>query len=282
MKKIKFLMLTGLFYLLLLPSCDSKKIPEENQVSFDSIKIAETYHLFNDSTKPNCNLSINFTFPIQYKDPEVLKAIQNIFVKGYFGDIYDQKTPQEAVKFYKEEYLNNYKNLENNYEEELQFRGLEEDDNPAYFSYYENSSNSIVFNKANILTFTVDYNDYTGGAHGSHILSAFVIDLESGVLLTEEDIFYENSIDKISQLLLFKIMKENEVDSIKDLEYLGYDINAIIPNNNFVADEKGLTYYFNQYEIAPYVLGTIKVFLPYEEIGLYMQKEGPLALLAGV
>ena len=43
------------------------------------------------------------------------------------------------------------------------------------------------------------------------------------------------------------------------------------PNNNFAITRDGLIYYFNPYEIAPYVAGIIQVRVPYEELRLILR-----------
>ena len=36
------------------------------------------------------------------------------------------------------------------------------------------------------------------------------------------------------------------------------------PTENFYLSEKGITFYYNIYEIAPYVMGPVEITLPYE------------------
>ena len=40
----------------------------------------------------------------------------------------------------------------------------------------------------------------------------------------------------------------------------------IRPNGNFTISDSGVTYIYNQYEIGPYVMGTIKVTVPWDEL----------------
>ena len=277
-----FLSVICLFCFIFHTSCKKNKVAEDNIISFDSIQVIETYHLFNDEKKPNCNLSINFVYPTKYSDEKKLDILQAIFIEKYFGKDYMNASPAEAVHEYKKNYLANYKDLENEYEEELKLRELEHDDDASFFSYYEKSSSSIVFNKGNILSVRIDYSDYTGGAHGSSSKNCYVINLLTDKLLQESDIFYDDYNDKITKIILDKITATNEVKRPKDLENIGFNVEDIIPNGNFLADDKGITYIYNQYEIAPYVMGITTVFLPYEEISVFMKKDNPLADLAGI
>ena len=59
-----------------------------------------------------------------------------------------------------------------------------------------------------------------------------------------------------------------------------FSIDEIFPNGNFLIDDNGITYTFNEYEIAAYVVGATNVHLPYEEIQYLLKKESPIAHLA--
>ena len=221
----------------------------DNDVTFDSISVDKTYHLLENPENPNCNLQINFTYPAKY----------------------DNK--------YTEDYLNNYKDLEDEYKAEV----AKADETPvgAWFSYFEMSSDDIAYNKNDILSYTVNFENYTGGAHGAHSFTNHVIDMKTGNLIKEDDIFIEGFQEDLAQILIDRIAKQNTVENPKELENIGFfSIDEIFPNGNFLIDDNGITYTFNEYEIAAYVVGATNVHLPYEEIQYLLKKESPIAHLA--
>lgn len=275
-KSILALILLGLF----IGSCNTgtKKVAD-NDIQFDSIQVDKTYHLLDNPDNPNCNLQLSFTFPAKYTDNEILKKIQQQFVYSYFGETYENLSPQEAVAKYTEDYLKNYKDLEPEFKAELE----KKDERPvgAWFSYYEMSSDKIEYNQNDILSYTIKFENYTGGAHGSHSYNNHVINLKNGNVLTEEDIFVENYQDQLAQIIIDKIAALHKVENPKDLENIGFfSVEEIFPNGNFLVDGKGITYTFNEYEIAAYVVGATNVFLPYEEIRILLKKDSPISLLA--
>lgn len=275
-KSILALILLGLF----IGSCNTgtKKVAD-NDIQFDSIQVDKTYHLLDNPDNPNCNLQLSFTFPAKYTDNEILKKIQQQFVYSYFGETYENLSPQEAVAKYTEDYLKNYKDLEPEFKAELE----KKDERPvgAWFSYYEMSSDKIEYNQNDILSYTIKFENYTGGAHGSHSYNNHVINLKNGNILTEEDIFVENYQDQLAQIIIDKIAALHKVENPKDLENIGFfSVEEIFPNGNFLVDGKGITYTFNEYEIAAYVVGATNVFLPYEEIRILLKKDSPISLLA--
>ena len=251
----------------------------DNDVTFDSISVDKTYHLLENPENPNCNLQINFTYPAKYDNKDILKKIQQQFVYSYFGDGYENLSPEEATATYTEDYLNNYKDLEDEYKAEV----AKADETPvgAWFSYFEMSSDDIAYNKNDILSYTVNFENYTGGAHGAHSFTNHVIDMKTGNLIKEDDIFIEGFQEDLAQILIDRIAKQNTVENPKELENIGFfSIDEIFPNGNFLIDDNGITYTFNEYEIAAYVVGATNVHLPYEEIQYLLKKESPIAHLA--
>ena len=251
----------------------------DNDVTFDSISVDKTYHLLENPENPNCNLQINFTYPAKYDNKDILKKIQQQFVYSYFGDGYENLSPEEATAKYTEDYLNNYKDLEDEYKAEV----AKADETPvgAWFSYFEMSYDDIAYNKNDILSYTVNFENYTGGAHGAHSFTNHVIDMKTGNPIKEDDIFIEGFQEDLAQILIDRIAKQNTVENPKELENIGFfSIDEIFPNGNFLIDDNGITYTFNEYEIAAYVVGATNVHLPYEEIQYLLKKESPIAHLA--
>lgn len=256
------------------------KNSEENKITFDSITVDKSYHLLENDSNPNCNLQLKFVYPAKYTDAAVLKQIQNIFTGKYFGESYETLSPKDAVEKYTEEYINAYKDLETDFQKEVVKAKADHSQIGAWFSYYEMSSNNIPFNKSNILCFSVNFENYTGGAHGAHSQSNYVINLKNGKLVTEDEIFVADYQEALSNILVDKIAKENKVENPKDLENIGFfSVDEIYPNGNFLVNSEGITYTFNEYEIAAYVVGQTTVFIPYTELQLLLRKDSPISQL---
>lgn len=264
---------------LIATGCNTgTKKGSENDITFDSIKVEKTYHLLENPDNPNCNLEIKFVYPEKLANKEILNAIQKQFVSTYFGENYEQLSPEEAVKKYTDDYIAAYKDLETDYKAEL----AKADETPvgSWFSYYEMSSDNIAFNQDDILSYTVNFENYTGGAHGAHSYTNHVLSLKTGKSITEEDIFIENYQDNLAQILVDQIAKQNNVSDPKELENIGFfSVDEIFPNGNFLIDETGITYSFNEYEIAAYVVGVTNVHLPYKEIRYLLREDSPIAHL---
>lgn len=264
---------------LFLYGCKTKtKSSVENEISFDSITVDKVYHLLESPENPQCTFQLKFYYPAEMKDKKILSLAQKQFISDYFGDDYKDLSPENAVAQYTEDYITSYKELEDDFKLEVE----RSNGKPvtAWFSYYEMSENEIEYNRNNILSYSVSFSNYTGGAHGAHSTHHHVIDLKTGKPITEEDIFIDNYQEQLAQILVDKIATLNEVQDAKELENIGFfSVDEIFPNDNFLIDDTGITYAFNEYEIAAYVVGLVEVHIPYDEIEYLIREDSPIAHL---
>ncbi|WP_315116953.1 PdaC/SigV domain-containing protein [uncultured Clostridium sp.] len=119
-----------------------------------------------------------------------------------------------------------------------------------------------------ILSLTVLYNQYTGGAHGNYNVTPYNIDLTTGKELYLKDIF-KSGVDykKIINAEVNKLIKERNKDNA-NCSILGFD--GIKEDQSFYIEKDRLVIYFQPYEIAPYALGVVKFEIPYSLIKNYI------------
>jgi hypothetical protein len=258
--------------LLAATSCQTGIL--ENGFTYDTINAEESRSFLNNPDNPKHELKLSFTCPTAYKDEKTLEKIQKLFLSSFFNETYENYTPEEAMARYVEDNQRDYKALEDEFKQEMK--------NPKKgsllsFSRYEAMSNKVVFDKAGLVSFSVYKESYTGGAHPAHTVTNRVIDVRRGALLTEDELFVKDFKDKLAQILVKNIAAQNELDDPKRLEEIGFsDITEIVPNGNFLIDDDGLTYSFNEYEIAAYYVGVINVHISYDEIKTLLRKENPI------
>lgn len=277
MKKLNLLFFfTFLLYFILTTSCDKTKILE-NTITFDSIQINDSYYINNDKSQPGCNIKINFSFPDSTSNKSNLLKVM---IEKTLGKEFENTSPQKATIDFIDSYIVNFKHFisatENSeYKED---ENIYEDE--TGYSYYIVLKNKIVYNKNNFVSFTVETLSYEGGAHSSKAIRGYVYNLTTDKLLKEDDFSGNRYENNISLVLAKKIAETNELENINDLENLGYNnLDEIKPNNNFTLDDKGITYYFNENDIAGTMVGITEVFIPYEELAIYIQKDSPISSL---
>jgi hypothetical protein len=270
------------FFIFLCISCDRKN--EENAIRFNTIQTEKTAYLFNDTLKPSCNLKVHFIYPDSARK-QSLSILQSIFIEKTLDVSFRNLTPEKALEVYAQQYLKNFKRFELPEVFNENFC-LETEDDPGEnkgitgFYYYNHLTNRLLYNRNGLVSFTVQNIVYEGGARCSQTLHGYVIDLNNNRLLNEGDFAGTNYKQYIAPILAKKIALSNGLENPVDLENIGYfSLEDIVPNNNFTIDDKGITYYFNEGEIAGIIIGLVQVFLPYEEISIYLKDDNPMISL---
>ena len=278
-KKICYFILTAsVFFSLVSISCTKKTKSSDNEVVFDTIQEDKIESIDYKKSKLNCNLHIAFTYPIACKKTSRLSDLQTLFIEKVFSSPYADFSPQDAVKNFSENYIKVFKftRFDDFFDEDY----LLEDE--TGFIYELSLENEIVYNKNGFISFVVKSAGYEGGAHGFNSVYGYVIDLNTGKLVTEDDFAGNNYKKNLSSVLVQKIATAKDLDNVSQLENIGYNaIEDIVPNGNFIIDDKGITYYFNEYEIAAYFIGITEVFISHEELKAYITNDNPVIALVG-
>ncbi len=246
-------------------SCGNILNKNTGALEFDSIQVNETAHLFGDTAKPACNLVINFAYATQSSDVKLKDSLNTFFLSACFGEKYMTMKPEEAIKKYTEKYVSDYlKDLEPMY---LKDEKEKEDDATmeAWYSYYKGIEGHVQLYTKNLLIYRIDYNEYTGGAHGIYMTTYLNMDLRRLSPIRLEDLFVSDYSEALTDLLWNQLMADNKATTRQELEDMGYATTGDLePTENFYLGKEGITFYYNVYEIAPYVMGPIKITLPYD------------------
>ena len=141
----------------------------------------------------------------------------------------------------------------------------------AWYSYYKGIESHVQLYDKDLLVYRIDYNEYTGGAHGIYMATYLNMDLTLMRPLRLDDIFVGDYKDALTDLIWNQLMADNKVTTHEALEDMGYaSTGDIAPTENFYLSKEGITFYYNVYEIAPYVMGATKITLSYEDIAPLM------------
>lgn len=286
-----------LLVIMLMVSCGnsgSSKIKAENEISFDTISINKRQHLDNDSTRPFCDISVNFVYPVKSAKTN-LDTLQRFFVSNMFGPSFEDLKPLAAVEAYISNYIDNYSHDAYTYSESVSYMeelnalipGIDVDDSEheidkLFYSYYESLSDSITFNQHGILSFQIKQSNSKGESASYYVsYSNHVINLNTGDQITEYDIFNAGYDKALQGLIITSLLEQNGVKTIDELEDLGFfGINEIVPNKNFLLNDKGIIYTYNKGEYSAYQLTAPQVFIPYNVIRSLLRENTIVSKLA--
>ena len=117
---------------------------------------------------------------------------------------------------------------------------------------YQLTSKYKVTSLKNIISFYIDYYQYTGGAHGATTRKAYNIDESTGEILTLDKLFEQgyNYKDIINSNI------REEISKNPDIYFSGKEgFNGVDEKTKFYIEDGNLVIYYGEYEIAPYVTG---------------------------
>ena len=120
-------------------------------------------------------------------------------------------------------------------------------------------------------TFHEDY--YGGGAHPTQLVTIQRFDMQTGRTLGLWDVFSDSCSNTLKGLLTKKLMDREEVKTLDELHEKGFleMVDMFLPQN-FWMDKDSLSFFFNQYDIAPYALGQTSLSFSYEELKPYLKE----------
>ena len=258
----------SLFAVLLAAStfffaCTDKVKKDAGALEFDSLQVNRTEHLFGDTAKPACNIVMNIAFVKQSSDSVMKDSLNTFMMAMCLGDKYMNQTPAGAITAYADNYVKSYRSdLEPMYNKESL-----EDNVGAWYSYYKGIEGRVQYYRKDLLVYRMDFNEYTGGAHGIYMSSFLNMDLKTLTPIRLADLFVPDYELSLTDLLWNQLMADNNVATHEELEDMGYTSTGdLTPTENFYLSEEGITFYYNVYEIAPYVMGPVKITLPFDAV----------------
>ena len=246
-----FLAMTAAAFILSAVSC-SDYIPGTM-----TLETSGTYRLSDDS-EAELDLKINIEYLVSGPAKDVMDSINGSIASAMFGDVPSDVSVEEALIEYKDRKVAEYREVNL----PLLVRDSTIDRHPASASWSDYTTGAVSGFYDDILSYTVTKDTYTGGAHGTTSVKALNLDMKTGAAVTEEEMFKAGYADRLSGLLTGRLPEslENPADTSMLFE------KDIRPNGNFTVSDSGVTYIYNQYEIGPYVMGTIKVTVPWNEL----------------
>jgi hypothetical protein len=284
---------------IVIISCNNKeasKFRVENDIEFDTIRTAKRHHIEGDSKNPYCDIRIEFVYPKTSKETE-LKTIQQFFVKSIFGGSFEELEPEHAIEAYVSNYFKNYSKDADTYrgtvtdmnELNALIPGIDIHDSEhvmsdMFYSYFESLSDSITFNQYDIISFQVKQSNSKGEPNSFYVsYRNYVLNLNTGNQILEGDIFIGGYDYAMQNIIITTLIEQNDVETLEDLEDIGYfGVREIVPNKNFLINDKGITYTFNKGEYSAYQLDAPEVFIPFNIIRPLLRENTIISKLANL
>lgn len=242
-------------------------------LKFDIITLEESQHLFDDSSKPEAKMKIDFSFIKESSDEKMKDSMNHMLQNLVFGEKYATQDPQKAVKLFADNYFSTYhKDLEPMYREENTEIG--KDPNEAWYSYEYETVTKVEYYNKHLLTYRFYMEEFTGGAHPVYFTYFQNIDLRTLKQIELNDLLVGEYDDELTEMLIAQLMKDVGASTKEELEEYGYGTTAdIIPTENFKLTPGGISFLYNIYEIAPYVIGPVEIDLSFKQLDPILNTE---------
>ncbi|MCU0442480.1 MAG: DUF3298 and DUF4163 domain-containing protein [Bacteroidia bacterium] len=204
-----------------------------------------------DPQNPNCTF-IQFEYPLFINAEAPLNDSLNALQQLLFTN---NSNSDSAIDSIMNGFLKSYTDFKHNYPD-------------SKINWTANQS--LVVQKQTRKWITLAYSEdfFTGGAHPNSLTKYFVIDKRTGKKLNLSDFFDSTAIQKLTTIgePIFCALKG--INPNTGLEEAGYNFpnNHFSLNNNFYFSDSGITFYYNRYEIGPYVMGATELTIPAAKI----------------
>ena len=134
---------------------------------------------------------------------------------------------------------------------------------------------SVEHNTEHFVSLKVSSYIYTGGAHPLQTTVYYIITTRTPEpkLLSLRDIIQDTVMFKKAAELQLRTMYD--IPLHHDLRKHGFIVesNSLPLTKNFSLSRKGITLYYNPYEISPYTMGSHQINLPYSAISHYLRRD---------
>lgn len=210
--------------------------------------------------------------PVKYgTDEETLVALKKLFVK-HLLDAGDSLQVEDAIKHNMGNTLKQYEFAD----APADTPELEEEVDHGDASQLINNSVNITvdFNKYNLITFCKVEVFKKDGVVTSVSHRYFTFDLESKALVEASNIFKEDAISEVREILKSQLLQNNKVSNDDQLNEIGFfNVDNLNVSNNFFFTEKGITWSYLPNELAVEALGEPQVALEYDVLEPYMSEK---------
>ena len=224
--------------------------------SLDSIVVEGTYYE-DQNKKSGPSLYASIVFRYLAGD----STLEHLFSRIAFGDQYASLSPRAAVDAYIRDMSSEY-TIQDESTEGMSQEDLNELKSDLRLSTKVDYIDSLVISVHKDLA---EY--YAGAVHGNYGTGFYNIDRRTKTLLRESDYFVEDYAAQLTKILQRRLLIGYKVKTLEELEEKeGISAVDLTPNDNCSIGPKGLTYIYNPYEIGPYALGQVTIFVPYEDL----------------
>ncbi|MBQ9640515.1 MAG: DUF3298 domain-containing protein [Bacteroidaceae bacterium] len=223
------------------------------------IKTSELKEVPADSYVPeedlffDVSVDMDFMYPKETGDSVACSTINRYLITQLLNQP-DGATQQEAIDGYIQK-------------KQAEFKAEE-----YMVTCYDHVTGDATYGRKGIINYTFAEDFFGGGAHPVQNVIVRRFRATTGEPVGLWDVFVDSCSTSLKNLLTERLMDQMNVKTLEDLKEIGFldMVDMFIPEN-FWMEADTLTFFFNQYEIAPYAMGQTSLSFSYDELKPYMK-----------
>lgn len=118
----------------------------------------------------------------------------------------------------------------------------------------------VWYNRNNLLSISLNTYSYLGGVHPNTYVVHLNFDLTTAEILDFNDVVQEKAMVELTEIASNKLKQQFDVDKLTDA---GFFENELKLSENFYFTPCCMHFFYNTYDIAPYVMGSQTVSIPF-------------------
>ena len=153
---------------------------------------------------------------------------------------------------------------------------------PGTGAYFEERSVTVRYQSDRIVSLNFEVSFFSGGLHPQYASVFTSFNAATGAKIRLADVLvpgYGPRLTRIAENKFRAIKGIKPGMTLHDAGYIFFKNDTFALNDNFWIGPKGITFFYNTYEIASYAMGTTELLLTYEEIRDLIKPSGLLGHL---
>ncbi|NJN26030.1 MAG: DUF3298 and DUF4163 domain-containing protein [Cyclobacteriaceae bacterium] len=251
---MKYLIIVFLILALGLQACLDNKTPDSKDEQPELIQkeiLATWQDCLSDSS--NCTY-VRIEYPVYSDSGKAdLNRLIASKIKSVGMDFFREEAADGSLEHMAQSFIKDFETFKIDF--------------PTYqLGWYVEMKAEITYESEKVVSFRIDAESFTGGAHPNTIADFFVVDLQRNKVLTTSEIIADTS--RFKQLLEISFRKQKGMNEDESYADIGYFINdeEFLLSDNIGLTESGVIVHFNPYEIAPYSEGATTIEVPEEKL----------------
>ncbi|MEP7129390.1 MAG: DUF3298 domain-containing protein, partial [Chitinophagales bacterium] len=150
------------------------------------------------------------------------------------------------------------------------------DKSPYIYKWNYERTYEVTNNEHAILCVKISGHSYEGGVQGNSTLHYQVFNLQTGELISLEEIFNKATVKELTAIAEKQLRENRKINENISLTESGFFVKRLELKEEFFINHSGIGFTYNPDEIAPATRGPVTIFIKWEQVKSLINPGGPL------